>query len=59
MKKYWSSFLDSYGFSILLIISIGIGAVLGIALKQDAALLKPLGDIFLNLPLYIRMGSGI
>ena len=49
MKKYWSSFLDSYGFSILLIISIGIGAVLGIALKQDAALLKPLGDIFLNL----------
>ena len=49
MKKYWSSFLNSYGFSILLIISILIGAVLGIALKQDAAMLKPLGDIFLNL----------
>lgn len=42
-------FLKSYGFSIILIISILIGAVLGVALKQDAAMLKPLGDIFLNL----------
>jgi Na+/H+-dicarboxylate symporter len=49
MKKNWSPFLKSYGFSILLIISILIGAVLGVALKQDAAMLKPLGDIFLNL----------
>lgn len=49
MKINQSTFLESYGFSILLIISIGIGAVLGIALKQDAAMLKPLGDIFLNL----------
>ncbi len=49
MKKNWSPFLESYGFSILLIISILIGAALGIALKQGAAALKPLGDIFLNL----------
>ena len=49
MKINQSTFLDSYGFSILLIISILTGAVLGIALKQDAAMLKPLGDIFLNL----------
>ncbi len=41
--------MESYGFSILLIISILIGAALGIALKQGAAALKPLGDIFLNL----------
>ena len=49
MKINQSTFLDSYGFSILLIISILTGAVLGIALKQDAGILKPLGDIFLNL----------
>jgi Na+/H+-dicarboxylate symporter len=49
MKIKQSTFLESYGFSILLIISIGIGAVLGVALKQDAAMLKPLGDVFLNL----------
>lgn len=42
-------FLQAYGFSILLIVSILLGAVAGIVLKQDAARLKPLGDIFLNL----------
>jgi Na+/H+-dicarboxylate symporter len=42
-------FLRSYGFSILLIFSLFIGAFLGTVLKQNAALLKPLGDIFLNL----------
>ncbi|MDD4356890.1 MAG: dicarboxylate/amino acid:cation symporter [Smithellaceae bacterium] len=49
MKKKLPPFLESYGFSILLIISILIGAALVVALKQDAAALKPLGDIFLNL----------
>ncbi len=44
-----SSFLKSYGFSIILIISIIIGALLGIIYKEDAAMFKPLGDIFLNL----------
>jgi Na+/H+-dicarboxylate symporter len=42
-------FLRSYGFSILLISSLLVGAFLGIVFKQDAAVLKPLGDIFLNL----------
>lgn len=42
-------FLKSYGFSILLIIAILIGALLGIIFKKDAAMFKPLGDIFLNL----------
>lgn len=44
-----SSFSKSYGFSIILIISIIIGALLGIIYKEDAAMFKPLGDIFLNL----------
>jgi Na+/H+-dicarboxylate symporter len=43
------SILKSYGFSILLLLSILIGAVLGIVLKKDAVLLKPFGDIFINL----------
>jgi Na+/H+-dicarboxylate symporter len=42
-------FLRSYGFSLLLIGSIMIGALIGIVFKKDAAQLKPLGDIFLNL----------
>jgi Na+/H+-dicarboxylate symporter len=42
-------FLTSYGFSIILISSFFIGTFLGIVFKQDAAVLKPLGDIFLNL----------
>jgi Na+/H+-dicarboxylate symporter len=44
-----SSFLKSYGFSIILIISIIAGAFLGIIYKKDAVSFKPLGDIFLNL----------
>ena len=44
-----SHFFKSYGFSLLLIVSIGIGSVVGIVLKKEAALLKPFGDLFLNL----------
>lgn len=43
------SFLKSYGFSILLVVSILIGGVLGIVFKKDAVLFKPFGDIFINL----------
>ena len=49
MQAQRPPFLKSYGFSLLLIVSIGIGAVLGIACGAEAARLKPLGDIFLNL----------
>jgi Na+/H+-dicarboxylate symporter len=48
-KRNLPPFLKSYGFSILLIFSIIIGAIVGVVFKQDAAVLKPLGDIFLNL----------
>lgn len=42
-------FLKSYGFSLLLIASVIVGCFLGIAFKKDAAILKPFGDVFLNL----------
>ncbi len=44
-----NSFLKNYGFSLLLLCSIVVGSVLGILLKEKAVMLKPLGDIFLNL----------
>ncbi len=49
MKTKSLTFIKSYGFSLLLLLSISIGSGLGLLLKKDAALLKPLGDIFLNL----------
>jgi Na+/H+-dicarboxylate symporter len=49
MKIRLPPFLTSYGFSLILIFSLLIGAFLGIVLEQNAAVLKPLGDIFLNL----------
>ena len=47
MKK--SSFLKSYGYSLVLVIAILIGSLLGWAAKENAVVLKPFGDIFLNL----------
>ena len=44
MKK-----LRPYLFTIILLCSINIGCILGIILKEDANVLKPLGEIFLNL----------
>ena len=49
MKIKIPPFLRSYGFSIVLVTSILFGAVLGFVFKKDAALFKPLGDVFLNL----------
>ena len=49
IKMQKRQFLKSYSFSILLIVSIAIGAGLGCVLKEKAAVLKPLGEIFLNL----------
>ncbi|MEI7999445.1 MAG: dicarboxylate/amino acid:cation symporter [Candidatus Omnitrophota bacterium] len=43
------SFLGSYKFSLTLIASMAIGSFIGVVFKKDAVLLKPLGDIFLNL----------
>lgn len=49
MKIKLPPVFKSYGFSIILIISILIGAFLGVLYKKDAIVFKPLGDIFLNL----------
>ena len=49
MKINLPSFLKSYGFSVILVISIIIGSFLGIIYKKDAIAFKPFGDIFLNL----------
>jgi Na+/H+-dicarboxylate symporter len=49
MKIKLTPFFQAYGFSIILIISIILGSMLGIIYKKDAIIFKPFGDIFLNL----------
>ena len=49
MKK----FLSNYKSTIILIVAIIIGAIVGIIFQEKATILKPLGDIFLNLLLTI------
>ena len=44
-KSIWKS----YRFPIILVIGIIVGALLGVTLGEKATVLKPLGDIFLNL----------
>lgn len=41
--------MQANGFSVALIIAIAIGSVLGLAAKENAVILKPFGDIFLNM----------
>jgi len=43
------NFLKNYGFSLILLGSIFLGSVTGFFLKDKAVVLKPFGDIFLNL----------
>ncbi len=45
MKK----FLKNYKFPIILLTSIIIGSIIGIVFKSDAKVLKPFGDLFLNM----------
>lgn len=45
MKK----FLKNYKFPIILLTSIIIGSIIGIIFGSDAKVLKPLGDLFLNM----------
>ena len=42
-------FLKNYKFPIILLTSIIIGSVIGIIFGNDAKILKPLGDLFLNM----------
>jgi len=45
LKSSW----ESYKFPIILLGAIVIGCILGLILGEDADVLKPLGDIFINL----------
>lgn len=49
MKK----FLSNYKSTIILLVAIIVGAIIGIIFQEKAAVLKPLGDLFLNLLLVI------
>ena len=43
------SFLKNYKFPIILLSSIIIGSIIGIIFGSDAKVLKPLGDLYINL----------
>lgn len=45
MKK----FLNNYKSSLILLLSVIVGGIIGVIFKEDAKVLQPLGDIFLNL----------
>ena len=42
-------FLKHYGQTVILLLSIIIGAIVGLIWKEGATVLSPFGDIFLNL----------
>lgn len=44
-----NSFLKNYLFPILLLSGVIIGSIIGIIFKEKASILKPLGDVFINL----------
>ena len=43
------SFWKTYRFPLLLLLSVLIGCLLGVILKEDSAILKPFGSVFINL----------
>ena len=47
------NFLSNYKATLILLVAIIIGAVAGIVFQENAAVVKPLGDLFLNLLLVI------
>lgn len=47
------NFLSHYKSTIILLVAIIVGAILGIVLQEKATILKPFGDLFLNLLLVI------
>ena len=49
MSFFKNKFFKTYRFSLLLLCSIIIGTLIGLYLGEDAIILKPFGDIFLNL----------
>lgn len=47
------NFISNYKSTIILLVAIIVGAIVGIIFKEKATILSPLGDIFLNLLLVI------
>lgn len=47
--KIKNKFIKNYGFSLIILISVVLGSITGIIMKDNASVFKPLGDIFLNL----------
>lgn len=45
MKKLWKN----YKATVILIIAVIIGVIVGLVMGEDASVLKPLGDLFLNM----------
>ena len=43
------SVIKSYRFPLILLASIGVGCVIGVVAGEKAVVLKPFGDVFLNL----------
>ena len=43
------SFWKTYRFPLLLLLSVLIGCLLGVILKEDSVILKPFGSVFINL----------
>ncbi len=41
--------LENFKFPLILLFSILVGSIIGVVLKEDAVILKPFGDVFLNL----------
>lgn len=49
MEKKKSNIWQNYKFPVILLSSIILGSIIGLVLGEKATILKPLGDIFLNL----------
>lgn len=49
MSFFKSKTFQAYRFPLILLCSIIIGSILGVVLKEDAVVLKPFGDVFLNM----------
>jgi Na+/H+-dicarboxylate symporter len=49
MKFFKSKTFKTYRFSIILLVSVAIGSLVGAVMGKDAVVLKPFGDLFLNL----------
>lgn len=49
MSIFKRKFFKSYGFTLILLLSVILGSIIGLIFKEEAIVLKPFGDIFLNL----------